>query len=155
MPSTSGLLLKDENNNLELKEVSGATKYVLSIYFQYSGLPGEKYINGGFVLRETFNASGKTQFHAIKFIDSVTALNSDSLGLKDYKSGAKYHDDTNNLDYYYVIANDVAYYVFDNPLTIEGDKMALNGEPTYTLMVYNEGQLICYETVKTSGIVSK
>ena len=148
MDSTSGLLRKDDNGAIEITSVSGATKYVFSMYYHYTG---ENKINGGFVLSNEYTQAGATNYHAVKFIDSVTAVATESLGLTNYKSGTKFHDDANNIDYYHING----YYVFDNPLTIQGDKMVMNGNPRCTLMVYNGDQLIAYEIVNADKILSK
>ncbi len=148
MDSTTGLLRKGDNSAIEITNVSGATKYVFSMYYHYTGENG---INGGFVLSCEYTQAGATNYHAVKFIDSLTAVSTESLGLTNYKSGTKFHDNANNIDYY--LTN--GYYVFDNPLTIEGDKMVMNGNPRCTLMVYNGDQLIAYEIVNADKILSK
>ena len=96
--------------------------------------------------------NGDTNFHSVKFIDSITATTNTTLGITNYKNGTKYHDDINNLDYYYISVDNNYYYVFENPKTALNEDIVLNGFPRCTLMVYNESQLIAYENVNANNI---
>ena len=152
MAQTNGIIRKTLKGEIELSNIAGATKYVLTMYIHYSG---ENQINGGFVLTQTYDKEGLTEYNVVKFIDSVTATKDESLGLANYKSGKKCYDETNNMYYYYIETSNGNYYVFDEPLTIDGDKMVLNGYPRCTVMVYNNDQLIAYEIVNANNILSK